>query len=102
MGVVIRATTLPSHWISELRRKLLVMSIIMQFVNFWNKVQSRPNSDLVKIAMMNCELASQSSRKLFFGAGLLLVSSVILDIICVSHCVLGDNQIDTDKLYESL
>ena len=43
---------------------------IKQFVNLWNRVQSRPSSDLVKIAMMdNCELAKQSSRKLSFGAG---------------------------------
>ena len=68
-----------------LRRKPLVMSIIKQVLNFWNRVQSRTRSDLVKIATMeNCELARQSSGKLSFWAGhfnFLLVNSVILDIV---------------------
>ena len=38
---------------------------------FWNRAQSRPNSDLmIKIAVIeNCEPASPSSRKLSVGAG---------------------------------
>ena len=71
------------------------MSIIKQFVNFWNRVQSTPISDLVKIAMMeNCELAWQSSRKLSFGAG--QFNSFVGQL-----CDQGDNQIiDTDQLLE--
>ena len=54
----------------DFRREPWVMRKIEQFGNFWNRVQSRHSSDLVKIAMMeNCELAvMESSQKLSFGA----------------------------------
>ena len=87
----------------ELRREPLVMSIIKQFVNFWNRVQSRPSSDLVKIAMMeNCELAKQSSRKLSFWAG--HFNSFVGQLCDIRYSLFdqGDNQIDTDQLLESV
>ena len=87
----------------ELRREPLVIIIIEQFVNFWNRVQCRHRSDLVKIALMeNCELANQSSWKLPFWTG--HFNSFVGQLCDTIYSLFdqGDNQIDTDLSLESV
>lgn len=43
---------------SELQRKPLIFGMLKQTLRFWNKMHSRPDGDLVKLAMVeNCEMA---------------------------------------------